>query len=142
MQVKIKKVSEKAVIPKYAKSNDAGLDIVATEKQQTNWDTITYKTGLAFQIPEGHVGLIFPRSSICNYDLELTNSVGILDAGFRGEVLFKFRLTEKSGLARTYDVGDRIGQIIIVPYPKIEFVEVKELEESERGSSGFGSSGK
>jgi dUTP pyrophosphatase len=94
---------------------------------------------LAFEIPEGYVGLVFPRSSICKQDLILSNCVGVIDSGYRGEVMLKFKTTEN--FARLYEVGDRIGQIIIMPYPQITLNEVEELSETERGNGGYGSTG-
>ena len=140
MQVKIKKLHNNAVIPKYAKSGDAGLDLVATEIINKDPFQITYGTGLAMEIPAGYVGLVFPRSSIRKYDLSLTNCVGVIDSGYRGEIQATFR--RHKGVASTdYEVGDKIAQIIIVPYPSIEFIETDELSETERGTGGFGSSG-
>jgi dUTP pyrophosphatase len=141
MQVKIKKLHNNAVIPKYAKDGDAGLDLVATEIINKDPFQITYGTGLAMEIPAGFVGLVYPRSSIRKYDLSLTNCVGVIDSGYRGEIQATFR--RHKGVASTdYEVGDKIVQIIIVPYPPIEFIEVDELSETERGTGGFGSSGK
>ena len=145
MIVKIKKTQKNAVIPKYAKLGDAGLDLTCICINFAN-DFISYKTGLAFEIPEGYVGLLFPRSSNCKQDLILSNSVGVIDSGYRGEVELRYKLVGhnqilNNGLEKTYMVGDRIGQIIILPYPQIEFEEVEELSETERGTGGYGSSG-
>ena len=86
-----------------------------------------------------YVGLVFPRSSIRKYDLELTNSVGVIDSGYRGEIQLTFnKVNNKTTI---YNVGDRVGQIMIIPYPKINFVESDELTITERGEGGFGSSG-
>lgn len=146
MEVKIKKLNESAVIPKYSKVGDAGMDLVATSKETDKYGNIVYGTGLAFEIPKGYVGLLFPRSSISKYDMNLTNSTGVLDSGYRGEVFFKFkcpsRFTNFDDTCSTYNVGDRIGQIIILPYPQIEFKEVDKLSETDRGEGGFGSTGK
>jgi dUTP pyrophosphatase len=139
MKVKIKKLHPDAVIPKYAKLGDAGMDLVAIDEQWNDTNTmVTYNTGLSMEIPEGYVGLLFPRSSISKTDLILSNSVGVIDSGYRGPIMFKFRYPEEG---MVYDVGDRIGQIIIIPYPQIEFEEVDELSTSERGEGGFGSTG-
>lgn len=138
MKVSIKKLHPEATIPKYAKPGDAGIDLTATSKKQEG-KNIVYGTGLAIEIPEGHVGLLFPRSSLTNYDLSLGNHVGIVDSGYRGELLFKFKRTDLQLFAKEYETGDRIGQLLIIPYPKVELVEVKELSSSERGSSGYGS---
>jgi len=143
MKVNIKKINENAVIPKYAKNSDAGLDLVATSIISETPKQITYGTGIAMEIPEGFVGLVFPRSSIRKYDLTLSNSVGVIDSGYRGELQATFNKTNHS-LQRVddYKIGDRIAQIIILPYPPIEFNEVNELSDSERGEGGFGSTGK
>ena len=141
MQVRIKKLKDNAVVPKYAKTGDAGLDLVATEIINKDVFQITYGTGLAMEIPEGYVGLVFPRSSIRKYDLSLTNCVGVIDSGYRGEIQATFR-RHKGVISVDYEVGDKIAQIIIVPYPQIQFIETDELSETERGTGGFGSSGK
>jgi dUTP pyrophosphatase len=141
MQVKIKKLHNNAVIPKYAKEGDAGLDLVATEIINKDPFQITYGTGLAMEIPTGFVGLVYPRSSIRKYDLSLTNCVGVIDSGYRGEIQATFR-RHKGVASKDYEVGDKIVQMIIVPYPYIQFIEVDELSETERGTGGFGSSGK
>jgi len=140
MQVKIKKLHNNAVIPKYAKSGDAGLDLVATEVLDGYGFNVTYGTGLAVEIPEGYVGLIFPRSSIRKYDISLTNCVGVIDSGYRGEIQATFR-KEAGAPSVRYEVGDKIAQLIIMPYPYINFIEVDELSQTERGTGGFGSTG-
>ena len=151
MEVKIKKVHPNAIIPCYAKEGDAGLDLTATSMSYDEFGNICYGTGLAFEIPQGYVGLIFPRSSICKNQLLLSNAVGVIDSGYRGEVSFKFKpslaldsfqnVTDRRRYG-VYEVGERVGQMIIMPYPSIEFVEVDELSETERGEGGYGSSGK
>jgi dUTP pyrophosphatase len=142
VKVSIKKLSPDAVIPTYSKDGDAGMDLTAVSKEITD-DYISYKTGLSFEIPKGYVGLLFPRSSNSKKDLLLTNSVGVIDSGYRGEVELRFKpiFNNKSENISTYDVGDRVGQIMILPYPKIQFVETDKLSESERGDGGFGSTG-
>jgi dUTP pyrophosphatase len=141
MKVKIKKLHPNAVKPKYAKESDAGMDLVATSIIENTSFQITYGLGIAIEIPDGMVGLIFPRSSIRNTELILSNSVGVIDAGYRGELQATFnKLNGLDSIA--YKVGDRIAQIIIVPHPIIQIVEVDELSESSRGIGGFGSTGK
>lgn len=157
MEVKIKKLHKDAVIPNYAKPGDAGMDLTAASIKIDEYGNICYGTGLAFEIPEGYVGLVFPRSSNHKKGVILTNCVGVIDSGYRGEVSLKFRpLIDRAKehyddgtfdymfrtLKTTYKIGERIGQIIIMPYPKIEFVEVDELSETERGTNGYGSTGK
>ncbi len=140
MKVKIKKTHKDAIIPSYAINGDAGMDLTAVDLQYDDDNNIVYDTGLAFEIPEGYVGLIFPRSSNAKKDLLLSSSVGVLDSNFRGSITFKFKKLEYEG--EFYKVGDRVGQIIIMPYPKIEFDEVEELSDTKRGAGGYGSTGK
>ena len=128
------------MIPKYQKDGDAGLDLVATSKSE-NALYIEYGTSLAFQIPEDHIGLLYPRSSISNYHLVLANSVGCVDSNYRGEVKLRFKKTLDNVYENTYNIGDRVAQLIIMPYPKVELVEVEELSDTARGDKGFGSSG-
>ena len=137
MKVKIKKLHPDAVIPKYAKRGDAGMDLTAVEMERA-WDVVTYKTGLAVEIPEGHVGLLFPRSSVYKTSMVLSNCVGVIDSGYRGEIMLKFREQSNSN---PYEVGDRIGQLIIMPYPRVDFELVDELTSTDRGSGGYGSTG-
>lgn len=141
MDVRIKKLDPKAVIPKYAKSGDAGLDLVAVNMNRFE-KYVEYGTGLAIEIPEGYVGLIFPRSSVTNTGLMLKNSVGVIDSGYRGEIKFRFQMVDFSNQFAIYNVGDKIGQMIILPYPQIFLVESDVLKESERGEGGYGSTGK
>ena len=141
IQVKIKKLNEKAVIPCYAKDGDAGMDLVAIDKEDISIYQVKYFTGISMEIPYGYVGLIFPRSSVYKHGFFLSNSVGVIDSGYRGEIMVIFN--KKIGLdLRNYKVGDRVAQIMIVPYPQVMFVESEELSETERGSGGFGSTGK
>ncbi len=141
MKVKIKKVHPDAVIPQYAKESDAGMDLVATSIISNTTFQITYGLGIALEIPEGFVGLVFPRSSIRNTELTLSNSVGVIDSGYRGELQATFN--KSNGLdSISYKVGERVCQIMIIPHPIIELFEVDELSESARGVGGFGSTGK
>ena len=143
MQVKIKKLHKDAVVPSYAKEGDAGMDMYAVSRGEADkYGNMVYHTGIAMEIPPGHVGLIYPRSSVSKTPHSLRNHVGVIDSGYRGEIIFKFGWVESSSLeAQVYDVGDRIGQIIIMPYPLVEFIEVEELSISDRGVGGFGSTG-
>ncbi len=166
MKVKIKKLHIDAVIPSYAKTGDAGMDLTAISMHvetgtDYNGEYIEYGTGLAIEIPEGHVGLIFPRSSISKKDLFLANAVGVIDSGYRGEVKLRFKLEQQYDVldswvddtayyimddrrfyANIYRLGDKVGQLVIIPYPHIELVETEELSDSSRGEGGFGSTGK
>lgn len=148
MKVKIKKLVPEAVIPKYAKAGDAGQDLVAVSKTRDEYGNIVYGTGLAFEIPDGFFMMLVPRSSNCKTDLTLTNHCGICDSGYRGEVFFKYAENYRKfprpdkNYNNDYEIGDRIGQLIILPYPQIEFEETDELSETERGSGGYGSTGR
>lgn len=139
MKVRFKKLSDSAVLPSYAKPGDAGLDLTATKVINSGERFITYGTDLAVEIPEGFVGLIFPRSSIRKTDLILSNSVGVIDSGYRGEIQFTFKKKGFESIA--YHEGERIGQLVIIPYPQIEVEQAMELSETERGEGGFGSTG-
>lgn len=143
LNINIKKLTENAVLPTKAHPSDAGFDMTATSIKSTE-EYIEYGTGIAMRIPDGHVGLLFPRSSNSKKDLLLCNSVGVIDCHYTGEIKFRFkRITNPmyEGLA-IHSLGDRIGQIMIIPYPEVEFHMVDELEDTDRGSSGFGDSGK
>ena len=138
MIVKIKKLHPNAVIPSYANPGDAGMDIQAIDVS-IQLEQVHYKTGLAIEIPEGYVGLIFPRSSVRNKNLSLSNSVGVIDSGYRGEIVatFNWRGMDKSH----YKVGDRIMQLMIIPYPQVEFEETDTLSDTKRSAGGFCSTG-
>ena len=155
MKVQIKKLIEGVEIPSYAKAGDAAFDLTATSVNITD-KFIEYGTGLAVKIPEGYAGLLMPRSSNSKFDMALCNSVGLIDSGYTGELKFRYKVSRNqitvdeqgkliinnSADFTVYVVGDRIGQFMIIPYPTIEFEEVEELEVTERGADGFGSTGK
>ena len=138
--VKVKKLVPEAVIPSYSKVGDAGMDLTITREIENTSFSVSYGFGIAMEIPQGYVGLVFPRSSVRNQDLILSNCVGVIDSGYRGELQATFKKT--NGLdSIKYKVGDRGAQIIILPYPTIYMTEVPELSNTERGSGGFGSTG-
>ena len=141
MIVKVMKLHHDAVIPKYAKIGDAGMDMVATQISSDKYGNHVCHTGIAMEIPYGHVGFLYPRSSISKTPMSLRNSVGVVDSGYRGEIIFKFKKDQYNdlNLPGPYSVGDRIGQIIIMPYPHVEMIQVDSLSDSERGIGGFGS---
>jgi dUTP pyrophosphatase len=138
MKVHFKKLVQEAQTPKFGKPGDAGADLVATTMSNHD-DHLVYGVGLAVEIPEGMVGLVFPRSSIRQTDLFMANSVGVIDSGYRGEIFITFNV--KKGATRWYQVGDRVAQLVIVPVPLVKYVEVDELSETERGIAGHGSTG-
>lgn len=145
MKVKIKRLVAEAVMPRKAHASDAGWDLVAVSWELDENGALVYGTGLAMEIPEGYVGLVFPRSSIVKKGLMLSNSVGVIDSGYRGEVMAKFKLAEplveRDGFG-IYNVGERIAQLVIVKLPEVEMEETERLSESERGEGGYGSTGK
>ena len=169
MNVGIKKLHKDVVIPSYAHDTDCGMDLTAVSKTFDEYGNVVYGFGLAFEIPEGYAGFIFPRSSNHKSGLLLTNCVGIVDSGYRGEVTAKFASRNyeqkiiykaidgdrwNAGTQRevvvapkfvetdNYNVGDRVAQLVILPYPKVTFVEKDELSDTDRGEGGYGSTGK
>lgn len=164
--VNFKKLSKKAVIPSYAHPTDAGMDLVATSMTVTD-KFVEYGLGISSSIPEGFVGLIFPNSRISKYDLSQANCVGVIDSCYRGEWKIRFKVVNKPivnivntvkgwfGIknvsvesnytidgSKLFQVGDVVGQLIVLPYPKVEAVEVSDLDETDRGDGGFGSTAK
>jgi len=144
MKVKIKLLNDLAVVPSKAHNNDAGFDLKATSRSSDDYGNFVYGTGVAVRIPDGHVGLLFQRSSVAKKTQILSNAVGVIDAGYTGEITFKFRhiVNNKYTQARPYEVGERIGQLIIIPIPSVEFELTDNLGESERGEKNYGSSGR
>lgn len=175
MEIKYKKLVPEAQAPYQKYITDAGYDLTAVSKEETD-DYIEYHTGIALEIPIGMVGLIFPRSSVTGKDLMLKNCVGVIDTEFRGEVRCRFakiihrafvdgewverkisffkkeKIIKKRniidiiiflpGPIKIYEIGDRICQIIFLTLPQIKLMEVQELSKSNRGSQGYGSTGK
>ena len=141
MKIQFKKLVPQAQKPKFGKPGDAGADLVATSLDTNRDGQIVYGTGLAVEIPEGMVGLVFPRSSIRNTDLVMANSVGVIDSGFRGEIMVTFNIKTTHNTRELYKIGDRIAQLVIVPVPLVQYTEVEELSETERNTSGHGSTG-
>ena len=139
MKIKIKKLHKDSKIPKYAKQGDAGMDLTAVSFEFLDQDHVKYNFGIAVEIPEGYVGLVFPRSSVYKQGQLLSNSVGVIDSGFRGEIS---AVMLGNAYEKRYQIGERAAQLIIIPYPQIEFEDVDELNETERGTNGYGSSGK
>lgn len=139
MQVKVKKLSSNAVIPFKSTDGSSGYDITATSMKVVDegvFGYIEYGTGLSMVVPKGYAGLIFPRSSISNKGLILSNSVGVIDPDYRGEVRARFK--HITGTTK-YEVGDKIAQFILVKNPIVTFKEVDDLDATERGEGGFGS---
>ena len=178
LRVRVKKLTENAVLPTYAHDTDAGMDLYAASKTFDDYGNMVIGTGIAVEIPKGYVGLVFPRSSICQHYCYMPNSVGVIDSDFRGEITFKFAARTSESIpqklwnrltkvfvgagyrqhlkaaetvdilnfwgrdGQSYQVGDRIGQLIIMPYPKVQLIESDELSTTDRGTGGYGSTGK
>lgn len=141
LEIKFKKLVESAKIPTKAHPTDAGADLTAVSREwNEEYMCWVYGTGIATEIPEGYVGLIFPRSSIRKYRLVQCNAVGVIDAHFRGEIMISYKPINYE--QRIYEVGDKIAQLIILPYPEVSYTEVEELSKTDRGINGHGSTGK
>ena len=140
LEIKFKKLVETAKMPTKAHPTDAGADLTAVSREWNEelkcW---VYGTGIATEIPEGYVGLVFPRSSIRKYTLAQCNAVGVIDSSYRGEIMVSYKLT--SDVEKIYNIGDKIAQLIILPYPEVSYTEVESLSETNRGENGHGSSG-
>lgn len=143
MELKIKRLNDKAIMPIRAHKNDAGLDLTAVditlEPNDAGQTVVVYHSGLAIEIPEGYVGYLFPRSSIAKKSMFMTNCVGVIDAGYRGEVTAKMHITT-NGAPALYQIGERFVQLIVMPIPEVTVTEVTELSKTERGEGGYGSS--
>ena len=167
-----KKLVPEAKDPIKFHKTDLGFDLYAISKKETD-KYIEYGTGLAFEIPEGFGGFVFPRSSVTKEDLILKNSVGVIDPDYRGEIKFRYsklihnlfnftsyslydpkinnfvdipaletkRMINENEIS-LYDIGDRVGQIIILELPKVYLLESEDLSDTNRGSNGYGSTGK
>lgn len=140
LTIKYKRLVPHAMEPEYATDYAAGLDLYAADY---NYDNDTkfheYGTGIAVEIPEGYEAQLRPRSSISKTSLIMCNSPGTIDSDYRGELIFRFKDIDGRGLV--YSVGERIGQIVLVPIPRVKLEEVSELSDTKRGAGGFGSTG-
>lgn len=144
LNIKIKRLSENAVIPRYARPGDAGMDLVATEEVRlpASGKPVLVPTGLAIELPEGYAALVIPRSGLAAKDaITVVNSPGLIDSGYRGEIKVILQRTYSEGFDYRIDPGTRIAQLLILPHPVISFVESDELGDSDRGERGFGSTG-
>lgn len=142
MKVKVKRLYESAKLPTYATDGSGCFDIYTMLNGDTDYNAPhTYSTGLAFEIPEDHVMLIFSRSGHgFKNDVRLSNCVGVIDSDYRGELKVKLSC-DKQGWGLEVNAGDRIAQGMVIPYKKVQFEEVDSLSETTRGEGGFGSSG-
>ncbi len=144
MTLKIKKLDDKAIIPTYGTEYSAGADLYALTDTSITVDsgkTVLVHTGISMEIPEGFVGLVFARSGLATKkNLAPANKVGVIDADYRGEIMVA--LHNHGAAPQTVESGERIAQLAIVPFLKAEFEECDELSDTERGTGGFGSTGK
>ncbi len=143
MQVSIKKLNDKAILPTYGSEFAAGADLYACIEEDLTvnpHETVLVPTGLAMELPLGYAGLIYARSGLATKKgLAPANKVGVVDCDYRGEV--KVALHNHSEVAQTVAVGERIAQLVITPYLTAEFIEKSELSDTVRGGGGFGSTG-
>lgn len=140
LEVKIKRLHPSAVMPSYATDGSGCFDITALECIEQNDDTATYRTGLAFEIPQGKAMILYGRSGYAfNRSLRLATCSSVIDSDFRGELLVKVRRDD--GGIWYPSAGDRIAQAMIVDAPHVKFVEVDELSDTKRGEGGFGHTG-
>lgn len=144
MEIKIKRLNKRAKIPTFGTEFSAGADLYCAEEHEISvcsGQKCSIGTGISMEIPEGYVGLVFARSGLaCKNGLRLCNSVGVIDADYRGEI--KVVLHNDSEYVREIKPGERVAQMIVMPYPKVSFIEVEELSDTVRGESGFGGTGR
>ena len=148
--INVKKIYEEAILPTRAHEDDAGYDLYASSSNDMNTEhsvvipalkSRKIKTGVAMQIPKGYVGLVFARSGLgINKGITPRNCVGVIDSNYRGEIIVSLH-NDNTDKAITIDIGDRIAQIVVVPYYQYELNLVEELSDTDRGENGFGSSG-
>lgn len=141
LEIKFKLNHPNAIIPKYAYDTDACFDLFCAESKKSDL-FVEYNTGINILIPEDYVGLLFPRSSVTNKTLILKNSVGVIDHGYLGDIKLRYYITPMfDDNVNTYDIGDRVGQMLIIPRPKIKLIQVESFEDTQRGTNGYGSTG-
>lgn len=169
--LKLKKLYKDVPTPKYATDGSAGIDLTAMSRFYDKNGNVCYGTGIAVEIPQGYVGLLFPRSSITKKDIFVKNSVGVIDSDYRGEIMLKcapclgygnlFSIDKNEdfryGIStdqdyfeninytdyyhENYNIGDKCCQLVIIPIPKVVIHLVDELSETERGIGGYGHTG-
>lgn len=139
LKLKVMSVSDN-LVPRHAHPGDAGLDLrAANDGYISVGKSRMVGTGIAVEIPKGYVGLMFPRSGLGSRGITLRNAVGVIDSGYRGEI--KMPLWNVSDAAFTYKAGDRLAQLVVVPFAACEVMQVESLTDTERGTDGYGSTG-
>ena len=143
MKLRFARLSDNAVLPTRANEGDAGLDLYASEPAHLGpGERWSVPTGVAVEIPDGHAGLVLPRSGLAReHGIALVNSPGLIDSGYRGEIRVLLLNTDPAEVYRLQP-GDRIAQLVVVAVAAPEPVEAEALAESARGDGGFGSSGR
>ena len=142
--VRVKKLRSDAILPTYGTAFSAGADLYACLDRPVTiapQQTVLIPTGLSMELPEGFAGLIYARSGMAvKRGLAPANGVGVIDADYRGEILVA--LYNHGGTAQTVSPGERVAQMIVTPFLTAEFTQVEQLQDTDRGSGGFGSTGK
>jgi len=141
-ELRVMKLRDDAVLPSRAHSGDAGFDLSACEEITIGvGERAAVGTGIAVEIPDGHAGLVVPRSGLAlRHGISMVNSPGVIDAGYRGEVRLLLLNTDDAS-AFTVEPGMRVAQLLVVPLADIELIETDEATATDRGAGGFGSSG-
>lgn len=142
LPLKVKRLHPSAVVPRYARAGDAGLDVASVESLTlAPLERAAVRTGIALELPPGSLGFVLPRSGrALREGLTLSNSPGLIDAGYRGELLVA--VVNLGSAPVSIAEGDRIAQLLVLTTPALEVVEVTELSPSERGDGGFGHTGR
>lgn len=142
IRIPLKKLTGTAVVPKYAYAGDAGVDLCATERYVLQpFERVLVSTGIAIELPEGYAGFVLPRSGLAvKHGISIVNAPGLIDSNYRGELkVCLVNLDAQNSFV--VEAGDRIAQLVVMPHPVVTFCEVDELNSTERGVGGFGSSG-
>lgn len=144
VKVRIKKLCEGAIVPTYGTPNSAGADLYCVADAPVVIEphsTVLVHTGIAIELPEGTVGLVYPRSGLATKrSLAPANKVGVIDSDYRGEIMVA--LHNHGAVEQVVESGERIAQLVVAPYYVANFEETDELSDTERGSGGFGSTGR
>ncbi|MBQ9728442.1 MAG: dUTP diphosphatase [Clostridia bacterium] len=143
MKIAVKKLNENAILPTYGSEFSAGADLYNLPEEITiaPGETKFIHTGLAMEIPVGYAGLIYARSGLaCKRGLAPANKVGVVDSDYRGEIMVA--LHNHSSALQTVAAGERVAQLVVAPFLKVEFEDTEELSDTVRGEGGFGSTGR
>ncbi|HUK95263.1 MAG TPA: dUTP diphosphatase [Gaiellaceae bacterium] len=141
IELLVRRLREDAVVPERAYAGDAGIDLAACDRHELGpGERAVVGTGLAVAIPERFAGFVQPRSGLAaRHGLSVVNAPGLIDSGYRGEIRVVLLNTDRNE-PFVVEAGMRIAQLVVLPVPELELVEIEELPDSERGVRGFGSS--